>query len=369
MRILWICGSRTIGGAERATLEIARSLHARGHSLEALVPRGSPVLAALAQAGLPAVATALGGAWNVRSLWSIAQAYGRCNPQVVLVTTVDEWVWACLAKRRCPEPRLVLARHMALPLTRLVAGLAVRRADVIVAVSQAVCSSLEDSGVGPQLVRVIANPCRFAARATLPSAEERRQARRALGLNPTGHWVAFFGGLRTAKGIDDVIGAVCRANAEVGPTHLLAAGASSARDHERVLDDVKQLGLADRFLYLGETERVAEAMTAADVVVMATRRCLSEAFGLTLLEAMACGTPVLAYSVGGIPEVLGESGEWGRLVPPDDAAALAQGLVRLLADSTAAAGVAAKALLRVHDSFQPAVAADRYEQLFRALAG
>ena len=71
--------------------------------------------------------------------------------------------------------------------------------------------------------------------------------------------------------------------------------------------------------------RIAELMRAADVVVVPSRR---EPLGLAAVEALACGTPVIASAVGGLREVV-RDGENGLLIPPADPAALAQALARL----------------------------------------
>jgi glycosyltransferase involved in cell wall biosynthesis len=368
MKILWICGAGVLGGAERATVEVASGLRARGHTVEVLCPHRSPVTSALARAGLPARPAPIGGSLNARSFFAITRAYRDSAPDVALVTTVDEWVWACFAKQRQPRPRLVLARHMTLPLNRRIAWLVNRRADAVVAVSDAVRRSLvRDAGIRPERVHVIHNPSRFPPRASLPTHDERHRARVALGLDPSGHWVGMFGGLDPAKGIDDVLGAVRRANDECGPTRLLVCGRANAKETARVSQRVDALGLHDRFRYLGEIERIAEAMGAVEVVVVATRSTLGEAFGLTAVEAMACGTPVLAYAVGGLPEVVGDDGECGRLARPDDAAELATVLGQLIADRSTAERLATNALSRVRTLFSPDRATDRYEQRFLSL--
>ena len=74
---------------------------------------------------------------------------------------------------------------------------------------------------------------------------------------------------------------------------------------------------------------VARFYRAADVLVNPS---LLETFGMTLAEAMACGVPVIATRVGGIPEVVAH-GKTGLLVPPDDAPALAEAILHLLADN------------------------------------
>lgn len=86
-------------------------------------------------------------------------------------------------------------------------------------------------------------------------------------------------------------------------------------------------GVADRVRFEGRLtgDEVALRTAAADVVALPS---LAEGLGLVLLEAMACGTPCVGTRVGGIPEVVDDSR--GRVVPPADAAALAEGMVEVL---------------------------------------
>jgi glycosyltransferase involved in cell wall biosynthesis len=77
-----------------------------------------------------------------------------------------------------------------------------------------------------------------------------------------------------------------------------------------------------------EHHEVAEALNAADLLVLPS---IAEAFGLVLIEAMACGLPVIACAAYG-PSVIVDEGETGWLVPPDDEAALAQALVEAVAN-------------------------------------
>jgi glycosyltransferase involved in cell wall biosynthesis len=369
MNVLWICGSRIVGGAERATLQIAALLRARGHAVGAMCPADSRLQPLLTEQHLAAQSAPLGGATNLRALTAIRRALAASAPDVALVTTADEWVWACLAKRRSVPPRLVLVRHMALPLSWRVRWLAARRADAVVAVSQAVRDSLGGRlGIPPQRLHVIHNPVRFAPRRAVPTADERARARQALGLSPHGRWVGFFGGLDRNKGIADAAHAVRQAGAALGSTHLLLCGRADGRAAPSSQTVARRFDLDGRLHYLGETDRVEEALTAVDVVVMATHRRLSEALPATLIEAMACGTPVAAYATGGMREVIGVDGQAGRLATADDPADLARVLVEVLRDPAGAARMAQDALTRARELFDPQQAADRYEQLFSALA-
>lgn len=369
MKILWICGSRIVGGAERVTLQLAALLRARHHSVDALCRPDSAVYAASTRAGLTTHPARLGGSLNFRAVAAIRRALEDIAPDIALVTTADEWVWSCLARRRTHRSRLVLVRHMAVRLNWRVRWLATHRADAVVAVSDAVRQRLIGRiGVPPERIHVIHNPVRFSPRPTVPDSHERARAREALGLPPSGHWVGFFGGLSRAKGVRDVMCAVRRANEQLGRTNLLLCGRpAEGRDGGSVTELTREFGIADRVHYLGEIERVEEALTAVDVVVMATHRKLSEALPATLLEAMACGTPVLGYATGGIVEAIGEDGQAGRLARADDVDDLARVLIDVLAAPTTAQRMAVAALARTRSLFDPQLAADRYVQLFSTL--
>ena len=369
MKVLWICGSRTIGGAERVTLQLAALLRGRGHQVDALCPPGSDLSPALARAGLPTHEARLGGSLNFRAVAAIRRSLEDNVPDIALVTTADEWVWSCLARRRRQHSRLVLVRHMAVRLNWRVRWLATSRADAVVAVSDAVRHSLIGRlGVRPERLYVIHNPVRFSPRATVPDSDERAGAREALALPRGGRWVGFFGGLSRAKGLRDVLCAVGRANREFGSTNLLVCGRTAVgHDGWSIAELTKEFRIQNHVHYLGEIERVEEALTAVDVVVVATHRELSEALPATLLEAMACGTPVLGYATGGIPEAIGADGEAGRLARADDVNDLSRQLIELLADPTGAQRMAAAALARTRSLFDSEQAADRYEQLFLSL--
>ena len=368
MKVLWICGSRIVGGAERATLQIAALLRARGHAVSVLCPGDSRLRPLLDAMSLPSQAAPLGGALNLRARRAIGRVLAAASPDIALVTTADEWVWACLCRRGAT--RLVLVRHMALPLSRRVGWLAARRAAAVVAVSQVVRDSLVGgAGVPSRLLHVIYNPVRFAPRAAVPAPAERARARQALGLPVNGRWVGFLGGLDPNKGVSDVAHALQRANQVLGPTSLLLCGRHDQARQPSAQALAQTFELAGRLHYLGETDRIEEVLTAVDLVVMATHRRLNEALPATLVEAMACGTPVLAYATGGMREVIGGDGEAGRLAAADDAIELGRALIEMLADRAGAERMADAALARVRDRFDPGRAADRYEQLFSALCG
>lgn len=367
LRILWIAGSRIVGGAERVTLQVAGLLAERGHQVRAIYPLGSALESALRAIAVPATAGRLGGSLNIRAIGTIARARAAELPDIALVTTADEWVWSCLARRRPTSTRLVLVRHMALPLPRKVTWLANRRAAAVIAVSASVRASLSGPwGIAPARLHTIPNPVRLPIRDSVPTAAARRAARVALGLPETGRWIGFFGGAEPRKGLADLLQAAVKIRAAGIDCNLIACGRGLG---SATAPDPVRCGAPDGWQsalhILGEIDDVATALTACDAVAMPTHSTLSEGLPLVVLEALASGTPVVAYATGGAREALAD--DTGMLARPDDPDDLARLLTQLLAESGLAEQIATRGLERARSHYAPELAADRYESLFRDL--
>ena len=97
---------------------------------------------------------------------------------------------------------------------------------------------------------------------------------------------------------------------------------------ESLQRQVKDLGLERHVLLTGFRDDVIGLLKSFDLFVMSS---LTEGLGTSILDAMACGKPVIGTATGGIPEAVTD-GETGILVPPHDDGALAQAIVRLLKD-------------------------------------
>jgi teichuronic acid biosynthesis glycosyltransferase TuaC len=147
-------------------------------------------------------------------------------------------------------------------------------------------------------------------------------AKEQLGLS--GPTVLSVGNLIPLKGHDLVI----RALAKLADAHLLIVGKGTMK--ESLLALAQQLGLNDRVRFVPEVTQ-AELVTyysAADVTVLASS---NEGMPNVVLESLACGTPVIATRVGGIPEVLKEP-DGGVLLPTRSAKAITVALETLLAN-------------------------------------
>ena len=144
---------------------------------------------------------------------------------------------------------------------------------------------------------------------------------------PTGNDVVYVGRLQQTsrwKGVDTLLAAA----AQVPTARLVLVG--DGDDVPTLRARAASLGIEDRVVWRGSLhgEELVGAYQSAAVVVLPSLT-ESESFGMTLVEAMACGRPVVGSDVGGIPFVV-RDGVDGLLVPPGDAAALARALERLL---------------------------------------
>ncbi len=156
-------------------------------------------------------------------------------------------------------------------------------------------------------------------------AADRAALRARLGLPPEARVVGCIGRIRAQKGTDVFVDAmieVARNRPDVIGVVLGRATASHRDFLAGLKDKVAQAGLSDRILFPEEVpvDRVADWYAALDLFIAPQRW---EGFGLTPLEAMACGVPVIATTVGAFPELLAPD-TTGTLIPPGDAQQMAE---------------------------------------------
>ncbi len=167
------------------------------------------------------------------------------------------------------------------------------------------------------------------------------EARRAIGRDTCGNQLLFVGRIEQIKGIDVLLRALSllffrRPDLRASTCLLVVGGAIDPNDdgsESEKIAELRQLVRAHRmeqnveFVGSIDQRELALYYAAADVCAVPS---LTESFGLVALEAMACGTPVVATRVGGLQTVVSDAS--GLLVPPNDYVALAEAAARLLDD-------------------------------------
>ncbi|MCH7642285.1 MAG: glycosyltransferase [Chloroflexi bacterium] len=157
---------------------------------------------------------------------------------------------------------------------------------------------------------------------------DRIAARRSLGLPENGKILMYAGRVERLKGIEILIQAVAGMEEEDDVTLLVIGGAEDDPERRRLEQVVSKLNICDRVMFMPSVkqDRLPLYYSAADVCVFPS---YYESFGLAALEAMACGTPVVASRVGGLPSIVRE-GETGYLIHSRCPAAFIQRLEILL---------------------------------------
>ncbi|MBI5434812.1 MAG: glycosyltransferase, partial [Planctomycetes bacterium] len=133
-------------------------------------------------------------------------------------------------------------------------------------------------------------------------------------------------------------------------------------DQAACRDIAHRLGIQDKVVFLGERDAMPELLSPADVFALASRE---ESFGLAALEAMSCGTPVVATDVGGVHEVV-EDGVTGLLAARDDQTAFAAKLAALLFGEVDAAAMGRRAREAAVERFRREKIVALYETLYRS---
>lgn len=307
---------------------------------------------------------------TVLALRRIARALREVEPAALIAHVSGPNLAAALGRgvRWINVDRLVLVEHVEWVshpdwrfrnLRRLLTNLLYRCADAVVGVSPGVCEGLRR--VCPALEgRLVA----------IPPPVARVEHATSLASAATDH--PWFEGRRDAPLVVTVGNVIPRKDHEtlIRAIATLGRGGMAARlavigrhdDPELLAELVRvaqALGIADRIQFLGYRPDPLPFVARADVFVLTSR---SEGFGLVLVEAMACGVPVVSTDPPGGPRWILQDGESGLLVPTGDPAALARAIHRVLTDGGLRRELTRSGLERARD-FAPRVVARQYLRL------
>lgn len=202
-------------------------------------------------------------------------------------------------------------------------------------------------------------------------AIDRLEARQQLGLSPNDKIVFYVGRFDKRKGIETLVRAVGRSQLRGDANLKLIIGGGSRPgksdgiERDRIEGIVAELGMTDFTIFPGRIsdELLPAYYTAADVCVVPSHY---EPFGLVAIEAMACGTPVVASDVGGLQFTV-VSEETGLLAPPKDEVAFAEAIARILSNPDWRNQLSQGARKRVEEKFSWDGVAHQLSELYTQL--
>jgi len=178
------------------------------------------------------------------------------------------------------------------------------------------------------------------------------------GLVPADHkLITHVSNFREVKRVKDVVRVFARIRRAMPATLMMIGDGPERMDAE---NEARELGVVQDIRFLGRLDTVASLLQASDLFLLPSQ---SESFGLAALEAMACGSPVVASRAGGLPEVI-EDGVSGILEPVGSVEAMGRRAVELLRTPERHAAMRDAAIARAQD-----YSADRivplYEELYQ----
>jgi glycosyltransferase involved in cell wall biosynthesis len=221
-------------------------------------------------------------------------------------------------------------------------GESVRRAQRVIAVSQRTASdAVRLLGVDPVRVRVVHEA---AGPSFAPQPYERLPALAArFGFPPDKPYLVFVGTLEPRKNVPFLLDAFARVREQVD-AHLVLVGMRGWLD-EPIFAAHARSGVADAAHFVGWVDErdLAVLYSHAGVLVLPS---LYEGFGLPVLEAMACGAPVVCSNAGPLPEVAGDA---AVMLPPTDPSAWADAIVTVLTQPRHADHLRARGFLRAQE--------------------
>ncbi len=374
LRVLTLVdGVGTFGGGETLARSITTGLDKSRFEPTLCVTRWRPspefdaALAELDEAGVRFVGLERRGRLDLRP-WRVVVRMLRGGVDVLHSHKFGSNVWAAALTTVARPPVFVAHEHSWSYSGDVFRGLLDRRliaarADAFVAVSRDDQRKMEEiERIPPEKTRFIPNGIELEA--APPNAGQR--IRRELGLGAAQPVIGTVASLRSPKALDVLIEAALMLREEFADLAVLIVGGADPREAEeavRLHELVDRLGAGETVRFLGLRDDVPSLLAALDIAVICSD---NEGSPLSVMEYMEAALPVVATSVGGVPDIVVD-GETGFLVPPRDPTGIAAAVRRLLAEPELARQMGGAGQRRRRAEFDLSATVRRVEQLYEEL--
>lgn len=347
----------TFGGGERHLADLSHALTDLGHEVYAAAVPGSPLWSALSFLTDDRM-LALNRHNYLKNLTSVTGFLRANEIEIVHAHAARDYHLAAMAVRMVSHTQLVLTRHVLFPL-RSINKPILKSVSRVIAVSRAVAASLQQNGViESSKITVVHNGIdidRFTQSIS-------RDGDSTVLVGTVGH-------LAPIKGHDVFVRAAALIKEQRAGVKFVVIGEdkSSQMDHRKALESlIAGMNLSESVAMPGWCDDIAAALSSLTLFVSAAR---SEPFGLSIVEAMAAGLPIVATTSEGALEII-EDGVTGKLVPVDDPESLAKAISDLLDDPDERSRLGLNAQVAARQRFSLARMASDTERVYReVLAG
>jgi glycosyltransferase involved in cell wall biosynthesis len=322
---LHIDTARTWRGGQNQVLVTVLGLRTQGHRTM-LVAHPNGELRARASEGLELLPLAPVNEMDLSAAWRLSRALKQLKPDIVHAHDPHAVAMAALALSMSTEPvkpPLVASRRVDFPMRgNSLSRWKYRQVDCFICASDAIRALLLADGVSAERAITVHEGIDLGRVASAIPANLHEELWLPHGAPIVGNVAALV----PHKGQKHLIEAAALVVRQVPDARFVIAGEGELRpslEHQ-----IKHLGLEKHVHLAGFRPDVLSVHKAFEIFVMSS---VTEGLGTSILDAMACGRPVVGTTAGGIPEVV-RDGETGILVPPRDHEAMAAAIVRLLKD-------------------------------------
>jgi hypothetical protein len=376
--VLILTPSSRLLGARRSLLTLAESLDPQRWQAVVCGQSSGQLGEALAERAIPMEAVRLGWwrkgkylLWRPFAIARLAATARQAGADLIHCNEIYSNPYAIRAARNVPAPDgspcagrpVPVVTHVRLQMKPgMIGKYDLARADRIVVPSEALAREFAAWPAAERAARVVMIPNAVNLKEFQRTLAPEEACRR-LGLPEDGVWLAAIGQVGPRKGGDVILEALARVAERLPQARLLFAG-DPHRGQEAFAQELKARAqrppLAGRVFFLPFSKNVMPYYEAADVNLLASRE---EGFGRTIIESAAVGIPSIGARVGGIAEIVVD-GKTGLLVPPEDPAALAVAIERLVTDAPLRREMAEEAFRHAAQNYSSAAHAGRMMDLY-----
>jgi glycosyltransferase involved in cell wall biosynthesis len=317
MTIIFLESSKHFGGQQRRLLKEAEMMQDLGHTVLIVCPKDSMLHERALESGHTVHGVPMRNSLHVKSLFLIYRIVRRHNASVLYSHSgKDSWAGGIVGFLMGVP--LVRSRELLMNVKHSLSyNLFPAR---VLACSEAVKDHLIESGVKKEKVYIQYPPI-DVGRFERVSEEQRIQVREEFNLEKHFPVLLNVAEFRGEKRQEDLVMAMPKVLSEFRMALLMLVGSGILSD--RVRNMAARLGVEDQVLFCGEREDIPSLLANADVFVMPSSL---EPFGMSPVEAMAAGVPVVVTDTGGLREIA-ENGRNAIVVPPMDSMSIAEAVV------------------------------------------
>ena len=321
MKLLFVGTNPENTGAASHFVALVQAMAEAGHEVSAVVYPDGLIWHGLAQSHVRLYKAKFRNVLDLRGYAAVFRAARDLKPDW-LVGNFGKEYWPLILAGRLLRVPVALFRHRTPPMKRFSAYLIPRLVQRFFAVSQHARQAYLDRGIPGHLVRVLYNPVNMELSRFDP--QQRSDILHSLGIDQDAIVLGYVGRMHHGKGIFPLFEAVTAAMAAEPRLHCVWLG--DGPDGQTLRERAGAHPTAARHHFPGWIHDVHPYYSAFSILAFPS--IATETFGRVSVEAQAAGVPVLGSDIGGIPETL-QAGVTGLLLPPGDAAAWCNGILKL----------------------------------------